>query len=511
MDQLFIGIDSGTTAIKAVVMDLNGNEIYKKAFNLTAICPRQDMYEESMDEIWNNAYLALKDVAAHFEKKQIVGIGITAQGDGLWLIDKDGNPVRNGCCFCDGRAGEIVDEWVAEGVCDRLFSATGTWLFSGNQNGIVKWMERNEPEALAKAAYCLHLKDYLFYKLTGKITSDATDQSLVFLDQKKRDYSEEAFEICGLAQYRSKYPPVLSAKENAFRIKEDLAKELNLNPDILVTSGPMDVSACALGSGVTEPGDCCSIMGTAALHEMVIDTPLCDSVRSGMTVSHVMENRWLRLMASLAGTPNLDWVINTLAGGIKQEAASKRINVFSMIENMIQSVPVGSHGVMYHPYLLAGGERAPFTDASAKASFTNINVTHTTADILHSVYEGVALAMMDCYKHMPYPMKKITVCGGGAGSAYWCQMFSDAMGMELITVNGEELGAKGVVLNNAVVQGYYADYESAVRSTVTVRDHYYPDMKKHDQYEQLYQLYLEISQALRKSWKLNREIISKLS
>ena len=82
-----------------------------------------------------------------------------------------------GCCFCDGRAAEFVDEWVESGVCDQLFKHTGTRIFTGNQNGIVRWMERYEPESLNKAKYILHLKDYLFYKLTGKITTDATDQS----------------------------------------------------------------------------------------------------------------------------------------------------------------------------------------------------------------------------------------------------------------------------------------------------------------------------------------------
>lgn len=508
MKRYMIGLDSGTSSIKAVVMDLSGNEIYKKDFKLTAICPRQDMFEEDMHEIWEKACLALKDVAVKFAQDSIIGIGITAQGDGLWLIDENGEPVRNGCCFCDGRAAEFVDQWVENGVCDRLYDLTGTRIFTGNQNGIVKWMEQYEPKSLEKARYCLHLKDYLFYKLTGKITTDASDQSLVLLDQRTRSYSRQAFELCGLEAYMEKYPPVLSAKENAFLIDEGLARELGLNPGILVTSGPMDVSACALGSGVIAPGHCCSIIGTAALHEMVIDRPPEDDIRAGMTVAHVMQDRWLRLMASLAGTPNLEWTINTFGAQLHQNARERGVSVYQIIEEMLDKVPVGSNGVMYHPYLLAGGERAPFTDSRARASFTNLNVTHTLADILHATYEGVALAMLDCYRHMPGQVDQITVCGGGANSAYWCQMFADVMGAEIITVCGEELGAKGVVLNNAVVQGIYADYAEAVERTVFVNRRYLPDMKRHSQYEKLYPLYQEISQALRPSWKIRQAIFT---
>lgn len=156
-------------------------------------------------------------------------------------------------------------------------------------------------EDLEKAAYLMHLKDYLFYRLTGKITTDATDQSLIFLNQETREYMDEAFAVCGLEKYREKYPPVLPAKENAFSITREAAEELGLPEEVLVTSGPMDVSACALGSGVTEAGQCCSIMGTAALHEMVLDKPLQDDIRAGMTNTHVMEDRWLRLMAVAGG------------------------------------------------------------------------------------------------------------------------------------------------------------------------------------------------------------------
>ncbi|MDD3212058.1 MAG: FGGY-family carbohydrate kinase, partial [Eubacteriales bacterium] len=163
-------------------------------------------------------------------------------------------------------------------------------------------------------------------------------------------------------------------------------------------------------------------------------------------------------------------------------------------------------GVMYHPYLLAGGERAPFTDAGARAGYTNLNVTHSLADLLRATYEGVAFAMLDCYSHMPRKPERITVCGGGAHSPFWCQMFADALGSEIIAVNSDELGAKGVVLNNAVVQGIYPDYATAVEKTVSVRCRYTPDVKNHDRYAELYPLYRQTYEALRPVWKQRRQL-----
>lgn len=506
-NKYFIGIDSGTSGIKAVLFYANGEQLEKAYRPLNGIFPEENQYEEDMTEIWQKCKECIKELSESYDLKNVSGIGITAQGDGLWMLDKDGNPVRNGICFCDGRAGDIVDEWVSDGTVDKLFDLTGTRIFSGNQNGIVKWMQRNEPASLDKSAYLMHLKDYLFLKLTGHVTTDATDQSLIFLNQNTRNYSDEVFKLCKLEEYREKYPPILPAKENAFYILPYLAEQLGFSKEVLVTSGPMDVSACALGSGVVDIGDCCTIMGTAALHEMVISKPLQDNIHAGMTITHVMPNRWLRLMASLAGTPNLDWMIKTFGAGIKIEAKNANMNIYDYMENMIKNVPIGANGIIYHPYLLPGGERAPFTDSAARASYTGISSRHTLADIIRATYEGVAYAMVDCYQHMPQAINNLTLCGGGTKSAFWSQMFADAVGHEIITVKGEEAGAKGVVLNNCVVQGYYKDYKDAVEKTVEIDKKYIPDCNKHKEYMRFYKLYKKTYDSIHETWRLRKSLI----
>jgi sugar (pentulose or hexulose) kinase len=507
MNKYFIGIDSGTTSIKAVLFDLQGNELAKEAQTLVAICPREDMYEEDMYEIWDKAVKCVRSLAERYPKDEIVGIGVTAQGDGLWLIDEAGEPVRNGMCFCDGRASEFVDMWVKDGMCDELFRCTGTRIFTGNQNGIVRWMDKYEKESLNRSRWFLHLKDYLFYKMTGKITSDASDESLIMLDQKKRDYLDKAFELTGISEYRSKYPPVLPAKENSFNLSAAAAEIMGLSTDVIVTSGPMDVAACALASGVVENGHCCSIIGTAALHEMCIDEPLKDNIMAGMTVAHAMEDRWLRLMASLAGTPNLEWMLDTMGHGIREAAKKAGQSVYAYMEQLLDSVPIGSNGIMYHPYILSGGERAPFTDSRARGSFTGISSRNTSADIVRATYEGVAFAMLDCYQNMPQEVKSVAVCGGGANSKAWCQMFADALGTKIVTVAAGELGALGVVINNAVVQGYYNSYKEAVDCIVKVDKIYAPNMENHEKYMRFYELYRLTREQLSKTWKLRAELV----
>ncbi|MEG0378483.1 MAG: FGGY-family carbohydrate kinase, partial [Eubacterium sp.] len=283
---------------------------------------------------------------------------------------------------------------------------------------------------------------------------------------------------------------------------------LGLDSKTLVTCGPMDVTACAIGSGVIGSGDCCSIIGTAALHEMVIDKPYSDDVLAGMTVTHSVAGKCLRLMASMAGTPNLEWFIDLEnRGAMEATAKAAGKDLYAYIEDEIAKVPIGAKGVMYHPYLLAGGERAPFTDANARASLTGLAVTHTPFDILRAAYEGVVYAMMHCYESMPFEVKQITICGGGAQSATWCQMFADALGKRVITVCGDELGAKGTILINAVAQGVYKDISEAVEKTVTLDKAYEPNMENHAKYVKYYGLYMNVYELISQSWKLRHEIL----
>lgn len=507
MSRYIVGIDSGTTSIKAVLFDDSGREVAKHGIPLTAITPCDDRYEEDMDEIWDKCCQCVAAVTAGVPRESVVGIGVTAQGDGMWLVDDDMRPVAPGACFCDGRAAGVARRWEQEGVTRRLFDLTGTWLCVGNQNCVLKWFDENEPETLDRTRWILHLKDYLFYKLTHEVTTDATDQSLVFLDHRTRDYLPEAFEICGLAKYRDKYPPILPAGENAFPIAGDVARALGVSDACVVTSGPMDVAACALGAGVVERGACCSIIGTAGLHEMVIDRPNADDIPAGMTVAHAPEGLWLRLMASYAGAPNTDWALRTLGGEILARAMVEGVEPFSLVEKLIRDVPIGSNGVIYHPYLLAGGERAPFTDPHARASYTGISVKNDLADLLHATYEGVAFAMLDCYRSMPMPVRGVTLCGGGARSAFWCQMFADAVGAPVRTVEGDELGARGAMINNAVAQGFFDSYAGAVGAIVSERASFSPDPTRHKRYEEYYELYRLTYESLADAWDLRARLI----
>ncbi len=484
-----IGVDSGTTRIKAVLFDLDGNELYAKGMKLTPYTPYEDWYEQDMNEIWEKGAACMKEVVSKVNAMLIAAIGVTAQGDGLWMMDSTGNPVRKGMCFCDGRTSEIIQQWREDGTLEQAFDISGTAAFGSSICAEIRWLEQHEPDSMQRAAHVFHLKDWLFYKLTGEVSSDDTDMCIPMLNAKTRQYDDRLFQLYGIEKHRNKFPALRVEGENKALIRGDVAQEMGLGPNVIVTGGPVDISASALSCGAVENGQALSIIGTAAIHSVVLDEPRIEPRMLGMTFMHYPKDRWIRLMSSMCGSPNLEWFLDKLGGDIRREAEQKDVNLYDYCSQIIREVPIGANGVVYYPYLLAGGERAPFFKSNIKASFMGISFNTDIRDMLRAVYEGVALAMRDCYSAIPTEVTEIIVTGGGSNSDEWMQMFADATGKDIVTFLGKEHSARGAAISAGVAAGAYSSYATAIAQVAQVKKRYRPDATRHQRYTQLYNLY----------------------
>lgn len=490
MDEKYIiGIDSGTTRIKAVLFDLDGNELFVEGINLTPHTPYEDWYEQDMDEIWEKGAECIARVAKNVPQGAVTAVGITAQGDGLWMIDKNGNPVRRGMCFCDGRTSEIIEEWRRDGTLEKTFDICGTAAFGSSICAEIRWLEKNEPDAMERAAWCFHLKDWLFYKMTGVVSSDDTDMCIPMLNVKTRSYDDRLFKLYGIEKFKDKFPPLRADGENSAPILPELAEKMRLSKGVKVMGGPMDMSAAALSCGAVNNGSAMSIIGTAAIHQIIIDSPRIEPRLLGMTFAHYRADRWMRVLSSMCGSPNLEWFLSKLGGDIKREAHSAGKNLYDYCSELISEVPIGANGVVYYPYLLAGGERAPFFKGNIKAGFMGISFNTDLKDMLRAVYEGVALAMRDCYGAIPTDITEVIVTGGGSNSDIWMQIFADTMGKDIVTFNGSEHSARGAAMSAGVAAGLYASHDDAITRIAREKKRYKPDIVRHEKYSRLYELY----------------------
>ena len=504
-----VGVDAGTSVVKAVAFDALGNEIYASEKPMPLRRPEPLWIEQDMDELWAKVKCCLRAVRVHLKelKTEIAAIGVTSTGDGTWLIDRAGNSVRNGILWCDGRAGKVVDRLHAQGIAPRAFDICGTSVFTGSQAPQLLWLRENEPEALQKAHVIFHAKDWLFYKLTGLITSDETDESLTMLRMSTRQYDAELFRIFGIEDLYPKFPPVKPTEENVGTLLPDIAADLDLPKGLVIGSGPMDVAACALGTGAIEHGQASSILGTAGIHQVIMEQPILEPRMVGMTLCHGVPGRWMRMLAAMTATPNLEWFLKELGSGFSLEARAAGADLYEYVEKLVDSVPAGSDGVIFHPYLFPGGERGPFVKPSARASFSGLNLNHTGKHLLRAVYEGVAFATLDCYRNMPIEPRMVFLSGGGAKSPVWCQIIADCLGKSVSVPEGSQFGAKGAAINVGIAVGTYKNAQDGVAQSVRTARLYQPDLSKTRLYHQLYEIYKLTAERQMDLWDRRAEIL----
>ena len=506
-----IGVDAGTSVVKAVAFDRRGNEICVHEAPMPLRRPEPLWIEQDMTELWEMVTLCLRQVAVRLRESgwEVEGLGITSTGDGTWIIDAEGKPVRGGILWCDGRSGKVVERLHAQGVAEQAFDICGTSVFTGSQAAQLIWLRENEPESLKRSHVIFHAKDWLFYKLTGLITSDETDESLTMLSMASRQYDRQLFKIFGIEDLYPKFPPVKPTVDNVGPLLADVARDLGLSKGLPVGSGPMDVAACALGTGAIEHGQASSILGTAGIHEVIMDKPILEPRMVGMTLCHGVNGRWMRMLAAMTATPNLDWFLKELGTGYGLEAREAREDVYEHLGKLVDSVPAGAEGVIFHPYLFPGGERGPFVKPTARASFTGLNLNHTRQHLLRAVYEGVAFATLDCYRHMPIDPKSVLLSGGGASSAVWCQILADCLGKSVSVPEGSQFGAKGAALNVGNAMGVYRDAQEAVAESVRVARTYEPDASNTRLYHELYEVYRLTAERQMDLWDRRAEIIAR--
>ena len=501
MSQRLIGVDAGTTVIKAVAFSLDGEELHQHSIDNAVDHPEPGYAEQSMDDTWEKTAMAIRAVVAELDSDdEIVGLGVTAQGDGCWFVDSDGKPIRPAILWSDSRASDIVGRWADEGIDQEIYDICGGGLFPGSSLTILQWLTEHEPQTVEEIDTVFWCKDWLKYKLTDVICSDPTDMSLPYLDIESCEYADEVLELVGMSHMSETLPPLKNGDEVIGEVTAAAAEATGLPAGTPVVSGFFDVPASAIGSGASRAGDGSSVVGTTSLNQTLLDEPYKGSTPVGITVGLGVDDKWCRFMASMTGTPNLDWALDEIMA----------FSEFNLVEMAVGDIPIGADGVIYHPFLSSAGERAPFSDPNARAQFMGLTQEHTQAHLVRAVYEGISLAMRDCYEHLPYDAEEIFLSGGGAKSDFWCQMFADTLDATIAVPRGSEFGAQGAALLAGMGVGVYEDLESAVDQTSAVDRSFEPRPAKAEQYDRWYDVYKEAYEATFEVWSERAKAVDEL-
>ena len=351
MSEYLLGIDNGNTISKAAIFDLEGGEIQVSSHNVKSDFPQKGWTERSMDELWQSTAAAVKEALekSGIRPEQIIGVGTTGHGNGIYLIDKEGKPARAGVQSLDTRAAGIIDEWNQSGLHEKVFPFTTQAFWPAQPNALLAWIKRNEPEVYQRIGAVLMVKDYIKFCLTGEISSDFTDMSgTSLMDVRNKCYSDELLNDYDLADIRPALPEVINSFEIAGRVTAEASQATGLAEGTPVVGGLFDVDASALGSGVHQPGQVCIIAGTWSINEIVTSDPIVDPGLF-MTSIYTVPDLWLTIEASATSATNLEWFVNQFCAEEKAAADERGISVYDVCSELVDSLPPGGSDIIFHP------------------------------------------------------------------------------------------------------------------------------------------------------------------
>ncbi len=481
-----IGIDKGTSVIKAVVFDAAGRSCGQGQRRVEVLHPHPGWHEEDPETTWSLCAAAIRDAvaAAGVAPQAIKGIGIAGHMGGAWVLDADGKPLRNAICWPDSRAQAEQMALEQAGILTKVFDISGNGLMPGITVMLLAWLSRHEPAVAANASVVLCAKDYLRFRLTGAIATDPSDVSFVPGDIDARRHSPDILRLCGAGEWTRKLPPMLESGDVAGVVSSEAAAQTGLVAGTPVIVGLGDAPANALGVGCILPGQSVTVLGTSCLNSRVLTGP--DRAPEGLGFLFAMPfARYLRILPNTSGTITMDWFLDRFGGPKHPDGAWD----FDAMEASAKAIPRGAGGVVMLPYVNGSGVLAPFFDAQARGVFFGMG-SHTTRDhLLRAVYEAMCYATRDCFAAMQGEATSLILTGGGSRSPFWAQMFADVCGLPIEVSEAQESGALGVALLAGAATGLWPDLETAVAQTTRTAARYTPDPIAQAEYDGWFSLY----------------------
>jgi sugar (pentulose or hexulose) kinase len=365
---------------------------------------------------------------------------------------------------------------------------------------LIPWLAEHEPNAIASTHTIVLPTTRLTWKLTGEHVANRADVYSQ-LNALTGEYSERIFEIEGISHLQRIFPQLANPWDIAGTITAVAAHETGLAIGTPVVRLGLDLVACAAGVGAVEDGQANIILGTTGAIELVSPAPSFTPKNMGLQYIHSIPNKWLQLIAPMTITPHLDWYVNTMGLADQLRASSEKRSLFSVLDEEVGKIEPGSGGVIFHPYMSAAGERAPFTKTAAKANFFGLDLRSDRHALLRAIYEGIALANKHCLDAFPTAIKDIRLSGGGAKSSVWCQIFADVFNETIRIPSGTELGAKGAAWNAAFALGIFKTRQEAVESFCRIERIYEPNLERAKCYSEVYEIYKQLIPNMFEVWE----------
>lgn len=481
-------MDIGTSSLKTVAIDEDGNILAKASKNYDLIKNNAPKAGEQLPEDWfESAVYTMRKIIDKVGHTDFRGLSFSGQTHGIVCLDKDKKPLRPAIIWTDGRGEELISQ-MEEILGQGEFSAiTQNRPFSGY--GIISlfWLKKREPETFERIAYVLSPKDYIRFRITGEIGMDYSDATgICCLNVQQKALSQPMFEKLTIPT--EIFPATMGESSDfAGEVCAEFAELTNLPSGTPVFYGGADSCMQSVGNGVVDPGTITISLGTSGQVATIIKSPQNEDRFRATLLYLGMPERWQIYGATLSAGLSLKW----LNKNILHQYSYKEF------DELVSTVPAGSRGLIFHPYLI--GERTPHMLSSAKAMFWGLTLRHELAHMVRAVLEGVCFSFRECYEilcSLDISADRIIAAGGGAKSPRWMQMLSDVLQMKVYQNANHEEACMGACITAGIGAGVYADYSEAIAKTVRYSEKIYsPDKDNREVYQETFSLYKKVYQT----------------
>ena len=509
----FMGIDSGTSGIKAIVLDDTGRILGTGYHECNLITPRPNWVEQDPMDWWEACSIAAEKAAKESGVgMEIAAIGFSGQMQGCTLMDKEMKPLGNCLIWLDQRASQEAEELNSRLPAEEFLSITASYCLPSYWAPKLLWLQRNQPQVYEKIHKVLFTKDFLRFMMTGEVATEVSDASCTWLiDVSARTWSDKMFQVCGIS--RDIVPErMLESQDVAGYLKADVAAKWGMKAGIPVVAGGGDQPAGGVGSGVVRPGVLAATIGTSGVVFGCCDTPFVDKVQHGMySLCHSVPGMYSFLGCTLGAGGSFKWMRDTLFADKKLSLAAEGKDVYDYMTGLAAEVAPGSEGLCFLPYL--AGEGTPIVDPDARGVFFGLSYRSNLGAMCRAVMEGVTYSLRDTIEILRasngFEVSEVRAMGGGAKSALWRQIQADVYNARVITMNMEEGPAAGAAIMAATGAGYFKTIQEGSDAILKVATVTEPIAQNVEMYNDYYQTYHALYGDLKQRFAAQAKIVGK--
>lgn len=539
MSKHVITYDIGTTGIKTCLI-----EIDQEIKILASATVGYNLYvddetgikggaEQDTDEWWDAMCRTTKtvfDKTPNVTKEQVEGISFCSAMQGLVLVDKEGNCIRRPMTYMDQRAREELKKGIAHGF--KIAGAEVTKLlkylrYTGAVSSSVKdpiwkykWVQAHEPENFKKIYKWLDIKEYLILRASGEFVMTQDSAFATLLYDTRKGHEGWCKPICDMVGVSINHmPEIKKSTEKVGEVTEKAAHELGLAPGTAVYGGGGDSSLIGVGAGAVEIGDTHIYSGTSGWVGTVVPEQLVDAGAMMAAIVGVNPKSYNYFGELETSNKCVGWVKDHLAldeigvflkkyGNAADSLEQVEFNMYDYLEEVIDSIPAGSNGVIFTPWL--HGNRCPFEDPNSAGMFFNIRLETGKTELIRSVVEGICFHMRWMLERQEQKISKyqttksVRFCGGGALGETTCQILADILQRDVVVVESpQNIGAVGAAACIAVGMGIIPKMED-VKKLISIKKTYHPNLAHKDVYDKNFKVF----QNLYKSNKENFAILN---